>query len=72
MSVPETPPKSSKRSRGRCPVCGFSFALRKDGNVQNHLLYGIGFGGRPVHCVGGERPPLAGGECAVWESPNAR
>jgi len=28
-----------KAPRGKCPVCGFSFRLKKNGQVQSHWLY---------------------------------
>lgn len=49
------------RSRGRCAVCGYSVALRKDGFAQNHRIFGIGFGGAPLYCKGGQREPLREG-----------
>ena len=62
-------PVEHSAARGRCCVCGYAVALRKDGSAQNHLLYGIGLGGQPVHCLGGGRAPLADNEKPVWESP---
>lgn len=46
-----------KRPRGKCPECGYSFPLRKDGSVQTHKLYS----GRDFakYCPSGRRPPDA-------------
>lgn len=40
--------RTSKRVK--CPRCGYSVRLRRDGSIMGHLLYGAGFGGQPIDC----------------------
>lgn len=49
--------RTTIRKRGRCPICGYSFRLRKDGTVQAHYLWS----GRvrlPI-CQGSGEPAVA-------------
>lgn len=39
------------KKRGLCPVCGFSFKLRRDGTVGAHFIYN---GAERLRCHGGD------------------